>query len=120
MKPGTQLSLQRHLPQHSMLRRFEEAITCYQQDIAICPETGDRIGGGQTLSNLGIAYRGLRRFEEAIGCYQESLAIRRETGDRYGEGQTLNNLGTAYQGLRRFEEGHHLPSAVAGDLRGDR
>ena len=59
---------------------------------------------GQTLNNLGIAYRELRRFEEAIACYQQSLAIFREIGDRHGEGLALNNLGNAYRELRRFEE----------------
>ena len=57
------------------LRRFEEAIGCYQQSLAISRETGDRHGEGQTLNNLGDAYQELRRFEEAITCYQQSLAI---------------------------------------------
>jgi hypothetical protein len=38
--------------------------------LAICRETGDRHGEGQTLTNLGTAYHGLRRFEEAVDCYQ--------------------------------------------------
>ena len=40
------------------LRRFEEAIGCYQEALAICRETGDRHGEGQTLNNLGLAYAG--------------------------------------------------------------
>ena len=57
------------------MRRFEEAIGCYQQSLAIKRETGDRHGEGQTLNNLGNAYLQLRRFEEAIDFYQQSLAI---------------------------------------------
>jgi tetratricopeptide (TPR) repeat protein len=86
------------------LRRFEEAVDCFQQDITICQETGDRGGEGQTLNNLGEVYREQERFEEAIDCYQEALAILREAGDRYVEGQALNNVGIAYRRLRRFDE----------------
>lgn len=34
------------------LRRFEEAIACYQQDIMICREVGYRYGEGRNLDNL--------------------------------------------------------------------
>jgi tetratricopeptide (TPR) repeat protein len=86
------------------LRRFEEAIGCYQESLAIFRETGDRHAEGQVRGNLGIAYGELRRFEEAIGSFQESLAIFRKTGDRRDQGLTLTSLGEAYRELRRFEE----------------
>ncbi|MGH8896825.1 MAG: tetratricopeptide repeat protein, partial [Egibacteraceae bacterium] len=85
---------------HEELRRFEEAVDCYERSLAICRKVGARRGEGRTLNKLGIVYRRLRRFEEAIDCYQRSLAIRREIGDRYGEGGTLNNLGDVYRDLQ--------------------
>ena len=78
------------------LRRFEEAVSCYQKSLAIFGDTGDRHGKGTTLKDLGNAYRELRRFDEAVSCYQESLAIYRDTGDRHGEGMAISNLGNAY------------------------
>ncbi len=86
---------------HEELRRFKEAIDCYQRSLAISREVGARCGEGRTLNKLGIVYRRLRRFKEAIECCQRSLAIRREVGDRYGEGGTLNNLGDLYRDLRQ-------------------
>ena len=80
------------------MRRFEEAITAYQDAAAIFRETGDRHGEGMALNNLGIALREAGRFEEAITAHQDAAAIFRETGDRHGEGMALNNLGLA---LRR-------------------
>ena len=77
---------------------------CFRRDIAICRETGDRHGEGQTLGNLGIVCGKLQRFDEAIACYQDALAILLETGDRHREGQTLGNLGTAYQELRQYDQ----------------
>ncbi|WP_460393592.1 AfsR/SARP family transcriptional regulator, partial [Actinophytocola sediminis] len=51
------------------LRRFDEAIACYDQALPIRREVGDRHGEGRTLSNLGIVFGELRRFDEAIACY---------------------------------------------------
>jgi tetratricopeptide (TPR) repeat protein len=83
------------------MRRLEEAITCYQESLAICRETGDRHSEGPTLINLGTAYVILRRFEEAIGCYQQDIAICRETADGGGEGKALTKLGAAYWQMRQ-------------------
>ena len=77
------------------MRRFEEAITAYQDAAAIFRETGDRHGEGMALTNLGAALVEVRRFEEAITAYQDAAAIYRETGDRHGEGIALNNLEAA-------------------------
>ena len=79
------------------LRRFEEAIGCYEQSLAICEETGDRHGEGMTLSNLGIAYRELRRFEEAIDCLPAVAGDQAEDRRPVRRGQTLNNLGILYR-----------------------
>jgi tetratricopeptide (TPR) repeat protein len=86
------------------VRRFEEAIDCYQQGLAICEESGNRYGGAGLLNGLAHAYTGMRRFEEAINCYQQVLAIAEETGDRRTEGMILNNLSALYLELRWFEE----------------
>jgi hypothetical protein len=50
------------------LRRFEEAIARYEQDIAICRETEDRQGEGMTLNNLGTALT-LGVLSSAYGPY---------------------------------------------------
>ena len=104
------------------LRRFEGTVGCHQQALVICPETDDRHGEGQALTNLGNAYRALRQFEEAVGCYQQALVICRETGDRRGEGQALTNLGNAYRALRQFEGavGCHKRALVICRETGDR
>jgi hypothetical protein len=48
------------------------AIGCYQDSLAICRETGDRYGEGQTLTNLGIAYTKMRQPDRAAMCWREA------------------------------------------------
>ena len=74
------------------MRRFEEAITAYQDAAAIYREIGDRHGEGMALDNLGTALAEVRRFEEAITAHQDSAAIFQETGDRYRESIVLEHL----------------------------
>ena len=60
------------------MRRFDDAIAWYEDALAICQETDDRLGQGRTLSNLGLAHSELRQFDQAIACHRQALAIRRE------------------------------------------
>jgi len=86
------------------VRRFEEAITVFQDVAAISRETGDRHREGMALNNLGLALAEVRRFEEAITAHQDAAVIYRETSDRRGEGKALGNLGLALAEAGRLEE----------------
>jgi tetratricopeptide (TPR) repeat protein len=99
------------------VRQFEDALTSYQQTLAIKREARDRYGEGQTLNNLGNAYGELRRFEEASISYQQALAIFREVGDRRSEGGVLTNLGLAYQERRQPDRAADCWREAAAALR---
>ncbi len=94
MKAGRSTILEKLTPR---VRRFTEAIDCYQQSLPIRREIGDRYGEGSTLDNLGDVYPGLDRLHEAIDCYQQALAISREVGDRYGDGLDPQRIGARLQ-----------------------
>ena len=66
---------------YAELRRFEEAIACYQQDIMSCREVGDRYGEGRNLDNLGIVYQKTWRRNQAARCWREAAAAMRDAGD---------------------------------------
>jgi tetratricopeptide (TPR) repeat protein len=89
---------------YTELRRFEEAITCFQQALKILGESSDLYNKGTTLNNLGAVYADQRQIEEAITCFQQALKISDEISDLRGEGMALNNLGAVYADQRRFEE----------------
>ena len=62
----------------------------------IAREIGDRRGEGNSLGNLGLAYRALGDARKAIDHYEQALKIAREIGDRRWEGVWLGNLGNLY------------------------
>jgi DNA-binding SARP family transcriptional activator/tetratricopeptide (TPR) repeat protein len=85
-------------------RRYDEAITSYEESLAIYRECGNRERESSVLNNLGIVHWGQRRLDEAIGFFEQSLTIARELGDRVSEGGILNNLGVIHREQRQFDE----------------
>jgi tetratricopeptide (TPR) repeat protein len=85
----------------------------------------DRQGEGDTLGNLGIAYKNLGQTRRGIQFYEQTLLIHREIGDRQGEGKALGNLGLAYIDLGethhaiQFYEQALLIQREIGDCRGE-
>ncbi len=79
--------------------RYQQAITCYEQALAIAREVGDRPNEGVWLGNLGNCYADLGQTARAIDYYKEALAIAREVGNRLNEGTCLGNLGSGYSEL---------------------
>jgi tetratricopeptide (TPR) repeat protein len=73
------------------LGRLEEAVTCYQNALVICRETGDRYGEGQTVDNLGDAYQDLGQLDRAAACWQDAAQAMRDVGD-HQEAARLDQL----------------------------
>jgi len=84
------------------------------QRLAIAREIKDRLGEGQSIGNLGIAYYSLGKYDKAIEFHLQRLAIAREIKDRLGEGQSIGNLGIAYYSLGKYDKAieFHLQSLV--------
>ena len=90
---------------HRNLVQWDEAISCYQQDLAICRSLRDRFGMGLSYGNLGEIYqkRGRASWSQALEAYQQALALIREFDDRYEETEALANLGFLHQEMREYE-----------------
>lgn len=73
--------------------RWDEAIACYQRDMAIGTALGDTYGRGVSLLNLGEIFHGLgqARWDEAATAYAEALPILRAYGDQLLEADLLAN-----------------------------
>jgi len=87
---------------YTRLGKYNRAIECHEQSLAIEHKLGNRLGEGKSLGNLGNAYFSLGDYYRAIEFFEQSLAIMREIGDRRGEGYALGNLGNAYYALSDY------------------
>ncbi|MGK7892054.1 MAG: CHAT domain-containing protein, partial [Leptolyngbyaceae cyanobacterium] len=89
---------------YDSLGQHQQAIALYEQSLVITREIGDRAGEGDSLGNMGIAYRNLNQYQQAIALHERSLIIAREIGDRAGESVALGNLGNAYLRLSQYQQ----------------
>ena len=62
-----------------------DALSVYEQALALCRDAGDRPNEAITLNNIGGVYDGLGELGRALDCYEQALSIAREVGDRAGE-----------------------------------
>ncbi len=58
---------------HKEQRRFDEALRCYQQLVALAPQERESY-----LLSLGALYAEQERYAEAMQCYQQLLAVNPE------------------------------------------
>ncbi len=75
------------------LRRYEEAIGCYQQALDLDPEDAE------LHNNMGVCLGELGRIHEAAACFEQAVAR------RPGYAEAWANLGGIYSGLGRYDEG---------------
>jgi tetratricopeptide (TPR) repeat protein len=62
--------------------RFEDAVNCLRQSLALCREVQDLHGEAIIRGSLGEVHYHAGFHHGAIECYGESLRIHREIGDR--------------------------------------
>ncbi|VTR98805.1 tpr-repeat-containing protein : TPR-repeat protein OS=Methanosaeta concilii (strain ATCC 5969 / DSM 3671 / JCM 10134 / NBRC 103675 / OCM 69 / GP-6) GN=MCON_2790 PE=4 SV=1: HTH_3: NB-ARC: TPR_12: TPR_12: TPR_12 [Gemmata massiliana] len=73
-----------------------ELIAWLEDAISACRELEDRLGEGNMLGNLGLAWHAFGDARKAIALHEQHLTIAREIGHRQGEGNALGNLGCAW------------------------
>ena len=74
------------------LKRFDEALTCYERAIALRPDYAE------AFSDRGLALQELKRFDEALACYDRAIALRPDYAEAF------NNRGNALQALKRPDQ----------------
>jgi protein O-GlcNAc transferase len=92
LEPGNALA---HLNRGNALKdlkRFDEAVACYNRAIALKPDLVE------AYSNRGNALYYLKRFDEAVASYDKTIALRPDYAEAY------NNRGNALFYLKRFDE----------------
>jgi tetratricopeptide (TPR) repeat protein len=84
--------------------RLDDAIDALRMALEIFEDLGDAYGQGNSLANLGEAYRLAGRAAEAVEFCERGLARFREVGDRSYEAEALARLGSALDALGDHEQ----------------
>ncbi len=80
------------------LERYEEAITAYDQALALWPPDPSRVDPALTWARKALALMQLRRYEEVVAACDRALSF--ETGDAVVQ----DTRGVALMRLQRYEE----------------
>jgi len=75
--------------------RFDEAVSWYEQALALFREVGGRASEGTVLGNLAETLVRAGRPEQAVRWAEAGVTVCRQAGNRHGEATCLRWLGTA-------------------------
>jgi CHAT domain-containing protein len=107
LKKGNQLS---------KTSRYQDALQVWEQALQIYREIKDLHGEGNSLNNIGIAYKNLRQYQQAINYYQKSLAIASQINDLKMKRQLLIDLSVSHRSLGlNQQETDYLQQSLAID-----
>jgi tetratricopeptide (TPR) repeat protein len=104
------------------LGRLEEAVSAYDEAIAVCRRTVEQEGRRElandlamALMNRGNALAGLGQLEEAVSAYDEAIAVCRRLVEQEGRRELANDLARALLNKTLvLEEQQRFPEAVDG------
>ena len=90
----------------ALRRRYDDAVTVYEQALRAARWLGDRVGEGKCANNLGVALRWTQRLEEAVAACRAALRAYDGLPDRYAasRGRSWHNLAGALTLSRLFDE----------------
>jgi tetratricopeptide (TPR) repeat protein len=71
----------------------QQAVRFCLQALALCCQTGHRVGQPRAWDSLGYAEHHLGHLDRATACYQHALGILRDLGDLFGQADPLGRLG---------------------------
>jgi tetratricopeptide (TPR) repeat protein len=80
------------------LSRYDEALACYDQAIALDPDAAD------AFNHRGTALQHLQRFDEALASHDRAATLRPDDARaHYNQGTALLNLGRYEEALARYD-----------------
>lgn len=100
----------------------EDALTSFEESLALRVALEDRFGEGNVLNWIGLTLTDAGRHREAIEMLERSLTVRRSIGDESGMARSLGWLGTVFRRLGEPEraEGLYREALAIHTVLGDR
>ena len=86
------------------MRRYDEAVNCYDEAITLARELGHRSGEAATVINAALAHVHSGRADRAVTACESALELLGDIGDRAGTAYALYVLGLALHEQRRYDE----------------
>ncbi|SEG57335.1 Helix-turn-helix domain-containing protein [Actinacidiphila yanglinensis] len=93
------------------LKRFDDALECYERALTIYQDGGDRLGEANTLANLGMLNGELGRYDEALDYNRRCRESYVELGDLQGQASAMINLAEALRLSGRLQEAARTAAA---------
>ncbi len=84
-------------------KEFKKAIIYFQQINILAKKLGDKEQFGDSLTNIGNAYRHLSNYETALKFYLENIKNIEKTKNKEKYSSLLNNIGIAYWNLSNYD-----------------
>lgn len=82
---------------------YQQTVAALEHELARVRAAGDRTQEGQTLDNLGEAYRVLGQYDKALDYFEQAVQLRHELDDHWGETQSLTGMALVYLSLDERE-----------------
>jgi class 3 adenylate cyclase/Flp pilus assembly protein TadD len=99
-----------------------DALSYFEQSLAIETQLGDTQNMASTLNNLGLLYKGEGKYVLALYKYQNSYDLLKRADDKVGMANALNNIGVIYamqgnptKALQYYEESLQLVKLAKDD-----
>jgi tetratricopeptide (TPR) repeat protein len=90
--------------QYSNTGLYEQAKNYAEQAQSVSEKIDFKIGLGNAISNIGVAYWHQGVYEKALENHLKALKIRTEIGDKQGIAGSYNNIGLVYLNEGNYEK----------------
>ncbi|WP_081431317.1 HEAT repeat domain-containing protein [Moorena bouillonii] len=85
-------------------KRFDEALSCYQEALQLYRKLGDQAEIASTLTTIGNVFQGLEHYDQALSSYQEAVAISEQINNQVSQASALGVLGETYLSLGDYQQ----------------
>ena len=83
-------------PPTSIRGDYDRALECYERQLSLAEELGNRSGVSLAIGNIGVVYCDRDEYDRGLECYDRQLNIARELGDRRIVSYAIGNMGVVY------------------------
>jgi len=85
-------------------RELEEALTCFEESLAICQQIEHQVLAVKVRGNMGLVYKDKGEYQKARRCFKNVLEVSEELDNQFQVALAYANLGTIAFDLGDYTE----------------